>query len=139
MNIRDYNEADRDAVVALWQAAGLTRPWNDPAKDISRKAGDRNGWFLVGELNGQIVASAMISHDGHRGSVYYLAVSPQHQGRGYGAEMMCRAEFLLRDAGCPKINLMVREDNSEVISFYENHGYERNPVACLGKRLIADD
>ena len=89
--------------------------------------------------HGEVIASAMISHDGHRGSVYYLAVSPAHQGMGHGAVLMQRAEELLRDAGCPKINLLVRHDNVDVIDFYRNRGYSRDAVACLGKRLIADD
>ena len=139
MEIRSYHEDDKDAVVDLWRSVGLTRSWNDPMRDIARKSADRNGWFLVGEVNGELIASAMISHDGHRGSVYYLAVSPDHRGQGYGAELMQRAEALLRDAGCPKINLLVRDDNSEMIDFYRNRGYSRNAVVCLGKRLIADD
>jgi hypothetical protein len=35
--IRPFEDADEAAVVALWQRAGLTRPWNDPGKDIRRK------------------------------------------------------------------------------------------------------
>ena len=30
--IRPYREADEGAVVALWQACGLTRPWNPPCR-----------------------------------------------------------------------------------------------------------
>jgi len=37
MQIRPYDPADEDAVVALWERCGLTRPWNDPRKDIRRK------------------------------------------------------------------------------------------------------
>ena len=37
--IRPFAHEDEDAVVALWNAAGLTRPWNDPRKDIARKLG----------------------------------------------------------------------------------------------------
>ena len=32
---REIEDRDVEAVVALWQACGLTRPWNDPYKDIS--------------------------------------------------------------------------------------------------------
>src|SRR5258708_7863630 len=35
--IRRFASDDEDAIVALWEAAGLTRPWNDPRKDIARK------------------------------------------------------------------------------------------------------
>lgn len=139
MTIRPYREPDLDAVLQLWRDAGLVRPWNDPVRDIARKDADRNGWFLLGEADGAVIASAMVSHDGHRGSVYYLAVAPAYRGRGYGAELMQRAEALLRDAGCPKINLAVRRDNAAILDFYTARGYVPDDVICLGKRLIADD
>ena len=37
MQIRPYLAADEAAIIDLWQACGLTRPWNDPKKDIARK------------------------------------------------------------------------------------------------------
>ena len=37
VEIRVFDIADEDAVVALWEEAGLTRPWNDPRADIRRK------------------------------------------------------------------------------------------------------
>ena len=39
--------ADTDAVVALWERAGPTRPWNDPRKDITRKLAMQPELFLV--------------------------------------------------------------------------------------------
>lgn len=35
MRIRPFQDADEDAVPALWKACGLTRPWNDPRRDIA--------------------------------------------------------------------------------------------------------
>ena len=32
LEIRPYRESDRGAVVALWRASGLVRPWHDPGK-----------------------------------------------------------------------------------------------------------
>ena len=65
---------DRDAVIVLWTAAGLTRPWNDPVLDFERALGGPSSTILVGEADGALVATAMVGHDGHRGWVYYVAV-----------------------------------------------------------------
>src|SRR6185295_2017204 len=65
--IRTFAPADEAAVIALWQAAGLTRPWNDPHADIARKQTVQPELFLVGELGGEIVATALAGYDGHRG------------------------------------------------------------------------
>lgn len=139
MRIRPYAPSDENAVVDLWKRCGLTRPWNDPRKDIARKMTVQPEWFLVGEAERVIVATAMAGYDGHRGNVYYVAVSPDFQGRGYGRAIMAEVERQLTAAGCPKINLMVRSGNDPVIDFYRRLGYTIDEVSCLGKRLIPDE
>ena len=138
MEIRPFHAADEAAVIALWERCKLTRPWNDPRKDIARKLGVQRELFLVGVEQGSIVAAVMAAYDGHRGSVNYLAVDPQHRRRGYGAALMRRVEQILTERGCPKINLMVRSANAEVVAFYRNLGYTPDDVVPLGKRLIPD-
>lgn len=93
--IRDFVPLDTASVITLWDPCGLTRPWNDPQKDISRKMTDNNGCFWVAEVSGVVVASIMIGYDGHRGSINYLAIAPEHQRSGLGAELMRRAEAYL--------------------------------------------
>ncbi|WP_082524689.1 GNAT family acetyltransferase [Pseudorhodoferax sp. Leaf274] len=138
MHIRPYREADEAAVVSLWQACGLTRPWNDPHKDIARKLTVQRELFLVGELEGCIVASVMAGFDGHRGWVNYLAVAPQLQGQGHGAALMQRIEERFLALGCPKVSLLVRSTNSAVLAFYRRLGYAVDDAVPLGKRLIPD-
>ena len=138
MLIRAYEPADEEAVVALWHRCGLTRPWNDPRKDIARKMKVRPDQFLVGLVEGVLVATAMVGYDGHRGWIYYLGVDPEHQKGGLGRAIMERAEGLLRAEGCPKINLQVRTSNEGVIAFYKRLGYALDDVVGMGKRLEHD-
>jgi ribosomal protein S18 acetylase RimI-like enzyme len=139
MDIRAYQPADEEAVVALWQACGLTRPWNDPRKDIARKLTQQPEMFLVGTDGGQLVATAMVGYEGHRGWVNYLAVAPSHRRLALGRRLMGEAERLLLALGCPKVNVQVRSSNSEVLAFYRNLGYSQDEAVSLGKRLIRDD
>jgi len=138
VEIRPFHAADESAVIALWERCKLTRPWNDPRKDIQRKLGVQRELFLVGVEQGIIVAAVMAAYDGHRGSVNYLAVDPQHRRRGHGAALMRRVEEVLKERGCPKVNLAVRTANVEVIAFYKKLGYVPDEVVPLGKRLIPD-
>jgi ribosomal protein S18 acetylase RimI-like enzyme len=126
-------------VIALWEKCGLTRNWNNPEKDIARKNTDQNGKFLIGQIDGILMASIMVGYDGHRGSINYLAVDPDHLGAGYGKILLAEAERLLISVGCPKINFCVRTDNDKVVEFYQKLGYAIEPVHLLGKRLIKDD
>jgi ribosomal protein S18 acetylase RimI-like enzyme len=136
--IRPFAEADTEAVVGLWRECGLTRPWNDPYKDIARKLQVQRELFLVGEADGAIVSSVMAGYEGHRGWVYYLAVAPSHRQRGFARELMQHVEAALLARGCPKISLLVRSTNTAVLDFYARIGYAQDPAVPLGKRLIPD-
>lgn len=138
MLIRPYQPDDEDAVVALWQACELTRPWNDPRKDIARKLTVQPELFFVGTQDGAVMASVMAGFDGHRGWVNYLAVHPSHQKHGHGQALMRAVEQALLAMGCPKINLQVRAANTGVLAFYGRIGYANDEVVSLGRRLIPD-
>jgi GNAT superfamily N-acetyltransferase/SAM-dependent methyltransferase len=125
-------------LIALWQAAGVLRPWNDPRLDIERARSWQQDLFLVGECEGILVASAMGGYDGHRGWVYYLAVLPEQQRRGHARALMAELERRLLLRGCPKLNLQVRADNTDALAFYERLGYGFDGVVAMGKRLIVD-
>ncbi|MGH9577611.1 MAG: hypothetical protein ACRD3R_09245 [Terriglobales bacterium] len=60
MQLRPYSPSDEDAVIELWQRCELTRPWNDPRKDIQRKLTTQPELFLARgcpKLNIQVRAS----------------------------------------------------------------------------------
>ena len=131
-------ENDAEAVVALWRACGLTRPWNDPHADFARAVQGAGSAVLVYREGARIVGSAMVGGDGHRGWVYYLAVAPDAQRRGHGRALMAAAEAWLRARGLPKVQLMVREGNEAALGFYAALGFEVQKVATLGKPLMAE-
>jgi ribosomal protein S18 acetylase RimI-like enzyme len=126
---------DAEAVVALWQAAGLTRPWNDPLADFRLALRTTDSTVFVAHDDGTITGSVMVGFDGHRGWVYYLAVSPDRRGQGIGKALMAAAEAWLRECGASKLQLMVRRDNVAAIGFYESLGLEKQDVVVLGKRF----
>ena len=135
MEIRTFEERDRSAVIALWQACDLTRPWNDPDSDISFCIGKPESTILVGERDGKVIASVMTGHDGHRGWLYYLAVDPTLQKGGLGRAMVAAAEKWLQDRGVPKVMLMVRPENDKVRAFYDALGYEEEPRVIFARRF----
>ena len=146
VRVRIFTNDDLDAVVELWHRCDLLRPWNDPHKDIQRKLADSPDLFFVARLHKAdveqeelLVAAAMAGYEGHRGWVNYLAVDPDYQGAGLGRVMMQHIEGELLSRGCPKINLHIRETNSDVITFYRSLDYEVDAAVSMGKRLIPDN
>jgi ribosomal protein S18 acetylase RimI-like enzyme len=137
--IRPFENDDRQTVIKLWRRCGLVVAWNDPEADIDRKLRVDPELFVVGIAGSRLVATAMGGYDGHRGSLYYLAVDAEQQGRGYGRKIADYIADLLEQRGCPKLNIMVRSSNTRMIDFYHRLGFKTDEVVCLGKRLIEDE
>ena len=135
LDISEITDADINAVAALWTRCGLTRPWNDPAADIAFARSVPGATVLIGRRDSDIVASAMVGHDGHRGTVYYVSVDPDRQGEGLGREIMAAAEDWLKRQGVWKLNLMVRTDNARVVEFYRALGYATEERVNMAKWL----
>jgi ribosomal protein S18 acetylase RimI-like enzyme len=133
--IAPINDSDIADVVALWQACGLTRPWNDPASDIALARKGSNATVLIGRDDRVIAATVLVGHDGHRGWVYYLAVDPDCRHKGYGRVMMAAAERWLRERGIEKLQLLVRPDNTGVKDFYHSLGYAMQDRIIYAKWL----
>ena len=138
LTIRQYHPEDEGDVISLWSECNLIVPHNNPKCDIQRKLKVNPEWFLVGEIEGRIIGTCMAGYEGHRGWINYLAISPAYQRCGLASRIMKEAERLLRNAGCPKINLQVRASNADVIEFYKSIGFNIDDVVSMGKRLEQD-
>ena len=154
----DVADDDVEDVVALWRACDLTRPWNDPYRDLADARLGETSTVLVGRATrdlpgrasadgdpggvvraGEVVASAMAGVDGHRGWLYYVAVDPRLQGTGTGRATVVAAEAWLAAQGARAVRLMVRSTNDAVRGFYERLGYVDQECVVLGRRLGAAD
>lgn len=133
VTIRVIVDEDIEQVIALWHASGVARPWNDAVRDIGFARRDPNSTVLVADLDGGIVATAMVGEDGHRGWVYYVATTPAYRGSGFGRSIMDAAERWLASQGVWKVQLLVREDNVSARRFYEHLGYGDTHAVCLQK------
>jgi ribosomal protein S18 acetylase RimI-like enzyme len=139
VTMRRFDEEDRTALIALWTACDLIRPWNDPNRDIDRKLGQDPAGLIVLDVGAILVGTVMVGYDGHRGWINYLAVHPDHRRHGHGVRLMAAAEAHLEDLGSPKVNLQVRRTNHDVVEFYERLGYVVDDTVSMGKRLIEDE
>lgn len=139
LNIHSFTDKDTDGVIALWQTCDLTRPWNNPHKDIQRKVSVNDNLFLVAVQDDRVIGTVMGGYEGHRGWINYLAVDPACRMQGLGRALMQEVEKRLLALDCPKINLQIRETNAAVIAFYESIGFQDDEVKSYGKRLIPDN
>ncbi len=139
LHIRPYRDPDFEPLLALWRVCGLLRPWNDPATDIALCLSTPSSDLFVGVEADRISASIMTGSDGHRGWLYYLAVDPTSRGEGFARAMVRHAEDWLAGHGIRKVELMIRDDNDAVRSFYERIGYQVEPHVVMSRWLERDE
>ncbi|MFW7415686.1 GNAT family N-acetyltransferase [Demequina sp. SO4-18] len=156
-SVRRFDVADADAVAALWAHAFPDDPArNEPHGMIARKVARDPDLFWVacapgpdagagsasdppgsGVGGSDVIGALMAGYDGVRGWLYHLAVSDQHRRRGVASALVERALAELRELGCVKVNLQVRETNGQVRAFYESLGWSEDRSTSLG-RVIGD-
>lgn len=127
--------AEIPAAVALWTAAGLTRPWNDPIADAHRALAGPASTIFAARTTGTLIGTVMTGHDGHRGWVYYLTVAEPARRSGVARQLMAAAENWCAVQGIPRLNLMVRADNAAAHGFYARLGYRASDVMVLQRDL----
>ncbi len=135
MNIRKFQEKDREPLITLWQRVFPDDPpHNEPAKVISAKLAV-DDLIFVAEQNSQIIGACMAGYDGHRGWLYAVAVSPDLRRSGTGTLLVNAAIQQLENLGCVKVNLQIRPKNTSVAAFYKSLGFATEDRLSMGVLL----
>src|SRR6266550_2414369 len=136
LTVKSAVAEDEQAVVALSRACDLVASYNDPVADFRfAKAGPCSDVLVAVDDAGEVAGSVMVGHDGHRGWLYYVAARPTSRSKGVGRRMVQAAENWLRQRGIVKVQLLVRETNTKVVSFYEHLGFEVAPRVVMSRWL----
>ena len=135
MEIRTYREGDGDRLRTFWLTCGIKiRPGDDDAS-LARFAAHNPELMLLAEENGHLVASARGGWEGRRGGHHPGAAHRHERRRGIGRTLVAEIERRLRDLGCPKLNLIVWDDNTWAMQFWEALGYHREKTVEFAKEL----
>lgn len=135
MDIRTYREGDGDRLRTFWLTCGVKiRPGDDDAS-LARFAERNPSLLILAEEHGHLVGSALAGWDGRRGWLYHVAVHRDERRRGIGKGLVAEIETRLRALGCPKVNLIVWDDNTYAMRFWEALGYRREKTVEYAKEL----
>ena len=124
--IRELTASDFDDVLALWESSdGVALGVSDTREQFESYL-QRNPGLSLGACDGAtLVGAVLCGHDGRRGYVHHLAVSPAVRRRGIGEELVNRCMAKLREAGILKCHLFVAADNQGALDFWERTGWTR--------------
>lgn len=82
-------------------------------------------YFVVVELNGQVIGYQFNALDGEYGYLVRIAVHPNYNGQGIGARLMAEAIRFFKGARSTRIMLNTQEENTHAHRLYEWFGFVR--------------
>ena len=128
INIRELTIDDYDALCALWEEAGLPfRPNGRDQRDrIAREIEGPCSVFLIAEDEGNLVGAILGTHDGRKGWINRLAVSPRHRRKGIATSLVAAVEQRLDDLGVEIFAGQIEDWNESSMIFFERLGYTRH-------------
>jgi ribosomal protein S18 acetylase RimI-like enzyme len=122
---REFVIGDYDAVIALWSGVnGIEISEGDSREEIAHYFERNPGLSHVAEADGRIVGAALCGHDGRRGWIYHLAVTPSHRRQQVGKLVVDVCVNALRAAGLKRAIILVAGDNPSGLEFWLRNGWE---------------
>jgi len=129
--IRRYRDADHNAVWNVHNAAlnavdahGGNGPWDDDLHAIPSAYLETGGEFLVGELDGRVVATgAIVRRDEAAAEITRMRVHPDVWRRGFGRAMLLRLEARAAELGYRRLHLETTARQTAAQALYRTHGY----------------
>jgi GNAT superfamily N-acetyltransferase len=139
LRIRRYEPGDERAVRRLHDdalnevGAHLGRgPWDDDLDEIGDVYLEGGGEFLVGVLNGEIVAmGALMRISREKAELKRMRVRPGLQGRGYGQAMLDALHRRASELGYPTLRLDTTVQQRAAQRLYLKNGYRE-----AGRRVV---
>ena len=135
--IREIRSVDGGGLRELWREVGF-HSIGDDDRSLARLARRNPGLVLVAAEGSRIVGSALGGWDGRRGWMYHVATAQTHRRQGIATRLVERIEAGLGDLGCPKISVMVSEENAGGRGFWSARGYSMAPTRQLSRELEVD-
>ncbi len=128
IRIRELTIDDYDALCALWEEAGLPfRPNGRDQRDrIAREIEGPCSVFLIAEDEGELVGAILGTHDGRKGWINRLAVSPRHRRQGIASALVAAVEERLSARGIEIFAGQIEDWNKASMVFFERLGYTQH-------------
>ncbi|MCK5030145.1 MAG: GNAT family N-acetyltransferase [Thermoplasmatales archaeon] len=137
MIIREFSIKDYDALITLWNDAQL--PFKPKGRDrrdkIEYELKQGRDIFLVAGINGKLVGSVFGTHDGRKGWVNRLAVSPEFQRQDIAKKLIAEVEDRFSELGIDIMACLVEDWNTKSLQVFEKLGYKKHSdIVYFSKR-----
>ena len=136
ITLRHLTVDDYDAILALWQHAGLDtiRPQGRDSREAFADQLARGQVVLGLEEAGRLVACIVITDDTRKGWINRLAVDPGYRRQGLAARLIVEAEQALREKGIHVFAALIEHENVASLTLFQREGYKTHNVVYVSKR-----
>lgn len=119
MSIRSVTAEDHARLLALWQRTpGIRLRPEDAFEPFCVYLRRNPELSLVSEIDGRLVGSLLVGHDGRRGYLQHLVVDEPYRGRGLARALLNEALARLAELGIYKSHVLVLGDAPEALAFW---------------------
>lgn len=112
--------ADDAKQIAEIEIKTFALPWK--REDFWRESQNENAEYVVGEIDGKVVAYAGVWISFNEAQVMNVAVDSDFRGRGIGKKLFAELIQAAKNRGATAITLEVRPSNISAIKLYESFG-----------------
>lgn len=123
ITIRDFNSADFDELMEIWQLTGLGSAQRGDNLGIIEQSINMGGKMLMVEnLNGKIIGTSWMTFDGRRIHLHHFGVHPDYQRKGIGLMLANESLKFVKEKGY-QVKLEVHKNNQAAIELYKKLGF----------------
>lgn len=123
MTIKDY-----EPLIALWTEGNL--PYRSQGRDskqhIAQQLRQRTSLYFVAEYKGTIIGAILGTHDGRKGWINRLVVSPAYRKKGIAKRLVQEVEQRLTATGIDIVACLVEDWNKVSENVFERLGYKKH-------------
>ena len=136
--IRVMKLNDLQQALKFWEtSAGVGLNESDTIEHLTDFLQRNPELSLVAVDNEEIVGAVLCGHDGRRGYLHHLAVSPNYQRQGIGTQLVERCLVALRERQIFKCNVFVYSNNEDGSVFWRLQGWRDREDLRVMKTLTS--
>ena len=119
IEFRKMLTSDAEEMAAIEEMT-FAMPWS--RKSFWEEAANDNAIYIVGTIDGKVVAYAGAWISFEEAQVTNVAVHPDYRGQGFGTKLFAKLIDEVKSRGASAITLEVRPSNEAAINLYEKFG-----------------
>lgn len=134
--IKKLQISDYPTLIEIWKEAGFKIGKSEEKEEVEKFLNTNPNTSLGIYIDDTLIGCILGGYDGRRGLIHHFAVRKDQQGKGYGKALLEQLMRIFQEQGVVKVSFWVKKNNTQVIPFYQKHGFElRDDLITMSKEF----